>query len=198
MIIEFLGVPGCGKTYYANLYKNELNIKGISYIDLSRWRGMPLWLKVFYKFADKAYLFFPKYRVLRNRFRALCKDVYGKEPKYLPFSVEYCIGRIISSVFLQDIFGGGNSVVINDEGLMQWVVFLSVQYNVLVDKCIEIIQPFNVNCKTKFIDIPVETAFANIKKRNRHVCPMDEMKDDELLRYLEEFNCLCHKVELFC
>lgn len=191
MIVEYLGIPGSGKTYQANLYKQELRQRGEHFIDLSRWKGMPIILKIFYKLTDKTFLWIPKYRKQRTRLRELCKNAYEVSPKYLPFSVNYCIDRIISSVFLQDVFGGHKTVAINDEGLMQWVVFLSIQYGVPINEILATLSPFYPNCETIYIVSPVETAFSNIKKRNRHVCPMDEMKDDRLVKYLEEFESAC-------
>ena len=66
MIVEYLGIPGCGKTYQANLYKKDLEQKGIAYIDLSRWKGTPLWLKIFFKVTDKLFVFLHKYRKMRS------------------------------------------------------------------------------------------------------------------------------------
>lgn len=191
MIIEYLGIPGCGKTYQANLYKKELEQKGIAYTDLSRWKGTPLWLKIFFKVTDKSFVFFSKYRKMRDKLKLLCKDVYGKKPKYLPFSVDYSIDRIISSVFIEDVFGNRNKIAINDEGLMQWVVFLNVQYGVNIKDILLSIKPLNRNASTKYIDTQVATAFDNIKKRNRHVCPMDEMDDTALKEYLDVFHMAC-------
>lgn len=191
MIVEYIGIPGCGKTFRANLYKNELKRQGISFIDLSRWKGAPLWLKLFYKVTDRTFVILPKYRIMRNRLRILCKDIYGRSPKYLPFSVDYCIDRIISSIFLEDVFGNLTKIAINDEGLMQWVVFLNLQYGVDLNNILLQIHPLNKNVKTNFIDTDVKTAFGNIKKRDRHICSMDEMEDFALKKYLEEFHLVC-------
>ena len=194
MIVEYLGIPGCGKTYQANLYKKGLESKGISYIDLSRWKGSPIWIKLFYKLTDKTFVLIPKYRLLRKDLLFLCKDYYNNKPQYLPFSVDYCIDRIISSIFLQDIFGEGKKIAINDEGLLQWVVFLSVQYGVSIYSIMHTLLPLNPNCKTEWIDTPVEVAFSNIRKRNRHICPMDEMEDIELKSYLLDFYDRCEQI----
>ena len=194
MIVEYLGIPGCGKTYQANLYKKGLESKGISYIDLSRWKGSPIWIKLFYKLTDKTFVLIPKYRLLRKDLLFLCKYYYNNKPQYLPFSVDYCIDRIISSIFLQDIFGEGKKIAINDEGLLQWVVFLSVQYGVSIYSIMHTLLPLNPNCKTEWIDTPVEVAFSNIRKRNRHICPMDEMEDIELKSYLLDFYDRCEQI----
>lgn len=197
MIVEYFGIPGCGKTYQANLYKKELERKGIAYIDLSRWKGTPLWLKIFFKVTDKLFVIWPKYRNMRCRLRNLCKDVYSKKKKYLPFSVNYCIDRIISSVFLEDVFGNCNKIAINDEGLMQWVIFLNVQYGVEISDILLYIEPFNCQASMTFIDTHISNALDNIRKRNRHICPMDEMEDMALKGYLEDFYSACvHTVSL--
>lgn len=191
MIVEYFGIPGCGKTYQANIYKKELKRQGLSYIDLSRWKGMPLWLKIFYKFLDISLILLPKYRKLYNQFHLLCKDSYDKKPAYLPFSVDYCIGRIVCSIFLQDVFSRSKKILINDEGLMQWVVFFNIQYNISTDSILSILEPLNKNCRTIFIDTTINAAFENIKKRNRHVCEMDKMEDSQLMKYLIEYDKVC-------
>ena len=195
MIVEFLGIPGSGKTYKANLYKKELEDKGVPYIDLSRWKGTPFWLKCFYKITDFAYIIVPRYRKLRKKIYSLSKHNYNKEPKYLPFSIDYCIQRIISSILVRDFFRFCKKISINDEGLMQWVVFLNVQYEIEITDILLLLKTMKSNSKTIFIDTPIETAFTNIKKRNRHICPMDEMDDEMLIGYLTDFRKSCYMIK---
>lgn len=194
MIIEYLGVPGSGKSFLANKYKEELKAKEIPFLDLSRWKGMPLWLKVFYKITDKCLFVLPKYRKLRGSLKKICKKYAHVQPSYLPFSIDYCIERIVSSVLLQDVFGKCKKITINDEGLLQWVVFLNVQYGIDIKNILNQLKPFSPNVKVQLIDISIEQAFENIKKRNRHICPMDEMADCTLVNYLEDFHNGCYIV----
>ena len=74
---------------------------------------------------------------------------------------------------------------------MQWVVFLNLQYDIDIKDILTVLRPLNPNSKTIYISTKIETAFTNIKKRNRHICPMDEMNDDDLKHYLKEFEDVC-------
>ena len=185
MIVEFYGIPGSGKTYCADIYKRQLAQDEVPYIDLSRCSKTPLWLKILYKIVDKCIYFVPRYYKINRKLRSLCRQA---KPKYLPFSLHYCVNRIVCSIFLQDFFGKRKKIAINDEGLFQWIAFLSVQYGVAVDSVKTILPPVNVNCKNVYVQKSIENAFANIKQRNRHVCPMDEMPDDDLKNYLVDYN----------
>lgn len=195
MIIEYLGIPGSGKTFFANQYKFDLRSSGVKYIDLSRCKASPIWLKVFYKFAERSFAFVPKYRRIRKQLLALSKKKdCNREPQYLPFSLNYCIDRILLCVLLQDMFGSGKKIAINDEGLLQWIVFLNLQYKVSLRDIIKYV-PLSKDCRTKFIICSVETALDNIKRRNRHDCPMDEMSHNLLKKYLCEFSLRCDALE---
>lgn len=192
MVIEYLGIPGSGKTTIMRQQIGQYKQQGVKYLDLSRYRGMPLWLKVFYKLADYAVYVLPKYKKQMAALREVCKG-YPSEPKYLPFSFDYCIKDIVQATLLQDAFGGGKRVVLNDEGQMLRVAFLCVQYGVKVDavmKCLNV--PSFV--KTEYVKVDVETAYQRIKTRNRHVCPMDELSDERLMEYLKETESVCELV----
>lgn len=192
MMIEYLGIPGSGKTTIMRQQIEQLKQQGIKYIDLSRYKGMPLWLKVYYKFADYAVYMLPKYRKQIATLREVCKGC-STEPKYLPFTIDYCIKDIVQATLLQYVFGGGRRVVLNDEGQMLRVVFLCVQYGTDADailKCLNV--PSFV--KTEYVKVDAETAYQRIKARNRHVCPMDELSDERQMEYLRETEKVCELV----
>lgn len=193
MFEEYLGIPGCGKTFYANLYKEQLKSENKQFKDISRQKSMSLLLKVFYKFADYAIYVIPKYRKQVFLYREACLECRNK-PKYIPFSLEYCIKDIVLASLLHDIFGNSKSIVLNDEGQLQRIVFLTVQYNVPLDKLLIIWKKYKSDIRTKYIQTSPTKAFLNIKKRNRHVCPMDELNNKLLQEYLEEFYKGCEYI----
>ena len=192
MMIEYLGIPGSGKTTIMRQQIEEYKRQDVKYQDLSRYKGMPMWLKVFYKLADYAVYMLPKYKKQMTALREVCKGC-PSEPKYLPFSLDYCIKDIVQATLLQDAFGGGKRLVLNDEGQMLRVVFLCVQYGVDVNaimKCLNV--PSLV--KTEYVKVDAETAYQRIKARNRHVCPMDELSDERLMEYLKDTENVCELV----
>lgn len=192
MYVEYLGIPGCGKTFWKNKYLEQLRVDGKEFLDVSRQKVMPLWLKVFYKLAETFLLQLPRYKKQTREYEDACKG-RRKEPKYLPFSLAYCIKDIVMASLLHDIFGG-KKIYVNDEGQLQRVVFLVVQYGVPLDALLPIYMKYRGDVKTIYVKTEVDTAIANIRKRNRHVCPMDELTDNELRAYEQECNECCEKI----
>src|SRR5574344_1971974 len=170
MLVEFFGIPGSGKTYQASLYKARLQKQGAAYFDLSRKKETSIFLKIFYKILDKTLRYWPSYK----RMYLSLQDIYKKggleNPKYLPFSVDYCVNRILQSLFLWKVCGKSAKIFFNDEGLFQWIAFFVVQYAVPLEKIIEALKLSNHNVQVQFVDVFEEKAFLNIKKRDRHVC----------------------------
>lgn len=192
MYVEYLGIPGCGKTFWKDKYLEQLRADGGALLDVSRQKVMPLWLKVFYKLAETFLLQLPRYKKETHEYEEACKGC-RKEPKYLPFSLAYCIKDVVLASLLHDIFSG-KKIYVNDEGQLQRVVFLVVQYGVSLDKLLPIYKKYRGDVKTIYVKTEVETAIANIRKRNRHVCPMDELSDNELRAYEQECYECCEQM----
>lgn len=194
MYIEYLGIPGCGKTFLKDKYLLNLSQSGQSFLDISRQKVMPLWLKVFYKFAETILLQLPKYKRLTQEYKTLCSGCL-QEPKFVPFSLAYCIKDIVLATLLHDIFNG-KKIYVNDEGQLQRLVFLSVQFGIDIDKLMPLYMKYRGNVKTIYVKTEVDKAFANIKRRNRHVCPMDELTDVLFKAYETEFYNCCEKIAM--
>ena len=189
MYVEYLGIPGCGKTFWKDRHIEQIRAEGIPYLDVSRQKVMPFWLKVFYKIAEMFLLQLPKYKRQIRECEEVCKGCL-KKPKYLPFSLAHCIKDIVMASLLHDIFEG-KKIYVNDEGQLQRVVSLVVQYGVPLERLLPWYLKYRGEATTIYVKTDVETAFVNIRKRNRHVCPMDELKDDALIAYETEFFECC-------
>lgn len=192
MYIEYLGIPGCGKTFWKDDYLLNLSQSGQSFLDISRQKVMPFWLKVFYKLAETFLLQLPRYKKETREYEEVCMGC-RTEPKYLPFSLAYCIKDIVLASLLHDIFGG-KKIYVNDEGQLQRVVFLVVQYGVPLSRLLPLYKKYSGDVKTIYVKTEVDTAIDNIRKRNRHVCPMDELTDNELRAYEQECYECCEKI----
>lgn len=190
MIVEYFGIPGSGKTFQASLFKEKLWQEGIKYIDISRYSGMPLWLKVFYKLADYTILVLPKYRKQIAEYKAACKDC-PKDPAFVPFTLDYCIKDIVLYSFINDIFRRSVKTTVNDEGQLHRVIFLIVQFNCPFEQVFGIYRSHMHNETIRYVQTSSEQAFQNIKNRNRKVCPMDEINDELLMEYIKTFEGVC-------
>lgn len=186
MIVEYLGLPGSGKTYQANLYKKKIEGEGMPYCDISRYKGMALWLKVFYKVADYAILWIPKYRKQIKEYNKICIHCPQKS-SFLSASISYYIKDIVLYSFVYDIFGNSNRIIINDEGMLHRLITLIVQFNPPIEKLLSLYLSTNHGERRFYIGITVENAFKNIKNRNRKVCSMDELDDKTFLRLLHKY-----------
>ena len=192
MYVEYLGIPGCGKTFWKDKYLEHLRTEDKAFLDVSRQKVMPLWLKVFYKLAETFLLQLSRYKRETREYEEVCKGC-RKEPKYLPFSLAYCIKDIVLASLLHDIFGG-KKIYVNDEGQLQRVVSLVVQYGVSLDRLLPLYMKYRGDVRTIYVTTDVDTAIANIRKRNRHVCPMDELTDSELRAYEQECYECCEQM----
>lgn len=139
MIVEYFGIPGSGKTYQVKLYKQFLKLEGKQFLDISRFSGMPLWLKVFYKIADSVILVLPKYRKQISEYKKLCKDC-REESRFVPLSLNACIKDIVLYSMINDMFQHSNKIIINDEGQLHRVIFLIVQFNCSFEHAVGIYQ----------------------------------------------------------
>lgn len=196
MIVEYFGIPGSGKTFQAKLFKEKLRRDGIKYIDISRHSGMPLWLKFFYKLADYFIMILPKYRKQIAEYREVCKNC-PKEPAFVPFSLDYCIMDIVLYSLVNDVFSHSRNTVVNDEGQLHRILFLVVQYGCSLNRVMDIYFSHKHDETVRYVKTSVETAFQNIKIRNRKVCPMDEMDDKLLIEYVKTFEKACEEAKYF-
>lgn len=194
MIVEFFGIPGSGKTYQANLYKQQLQLEGKKYLDISRFSGMPLWLKLCYKLADFAILVLPKYRKQIAEYREACYDCLA-EPAFVPISLDYCIKDIVLYSLVYDVFGNSRNIILNDEGQLHKIIVLIVQYCCPIDEVMKIYLSHKHRIEIKHIKTSLNKAFNNIKQRNRNVCPMDKMDDDKIIEFLRKFETVCYEVD---
>lgn len=196
MIVEYFGIPGSGKTFQANIYRLSLDKQRTPYLDISRHKGMALWLKGLYKLADAATYIIPKYRSLSRKLQNTC-DTCLKAPKYLSLSMAYCVRDIVLSSLLHDVFDNWKRVIINDEGMLQRVATLAVLYNADVKGVLSVCWLGKKSIQNVMVDISVDEAFQNIRGRNRHACEMDELDDDMLYSYLKAFGKTCNDIKAY-
>lgn len=192
MIVEYLGIPGSGKTYNKRLYIGQLSKEKRNWVDISRWKGMSFCLKLFYKLSDYSIFLFPKYRRLFKQYKEASK-IKSDSSKYFPLSFETCLRDIVQASFLHDLFGKWKCIVLNDEGQLQRIITLAVQYEVSLEDLMSVYLAEKHLEETRFLDISTDDAFCNIKARNRHDCEMDEINDDMLKNYLNDFDVACKK-----
>lgn len=182
MIVEYFGIPGGGKTFQANLYKKELKSKGLAFWDISRHKGTPLYMKVLYKIADVMIYVLPKYRRQIYLYREICRDCKKDVSR-----LDGRIHNIVLFLLVYDMIGSINRIIINDEGQLHWILSLCANNGCPVDRILSVYLSDRHSVVCRCVDVTVDTAFHNIRQRNRHVCYIDEMRDEALIEYLSSF-----------
>ena len=108
-------------------------------------------------------------------------------------SLEYCIRDVVLYALVNDMFRHTNRIVINDEGKVHRIITLAVLYGVDIKRLMDIYIKNPHDEDVRYIDTTVDTAYANIKKRNRKVCQMDYLPNETLLTYLQDFRITCEE-----
>lgn len=83
-----------------------------------------------------------------------------------------------------------NRNIYMDEGLIHRIVSFAVNYNFSIEQTFLIIDLFEKYLKKStviYLDVNIKDCLNGIKKRDRHICEMDELKDKTLEQYLNHF-----------
>ena len=87
MLIDYVGLPGCGKTYQTNLAKDYCKSKSISFIDFSHGKNAPFLIKVILLTIEKGLLYTTRYK--RNLLEIKKKCLYIKKECIVMCVVNY-------------------------------------------------------------------------------------------------------------
>jgi hypothetical protein len=196
MIIEYLGLPGSGKSYQASILKQKLGKEEKKFLDISRYSNMPIFLKFFYKFADLIVLLCPNYRKLYHKYLENCDGALT--PLFVPLTLDYCIRDILLAHFLHKVFANSNKTIIIDEGGLHRITFLATNFNISIERIMSIYESEKQASYTIMVDTSIDRALDNITLRNRHTCLMDELPPHILLKYLNTFQAKCQQIIHYC
>lgn len=180
MIVELYGCPGCGKTYL--VHKITGGDKTIAMSD-NRIKSYLI------KLAKKMSLFTPEALKLKKTIL----DIIEKENQcriYINRSAEYFIDNIVLLAF------GYRHIkkdMIMAEGLIHRVVSMAVNFGWdedVVDRIIDTLSIQLSDVKPFYLYVEPDVCFKSVKERNRHETEMDELQDDKLKSYIQDFKRL--------
>jgi len=191
MFIEFLGLPGSGKTYFSNSVKEKMKLKNTDVLNVTELTRS----KLIYKIIAKILLFTARSGLF---FKSLRKDIrqivcrYDTDAAYNTCRIWSYVDDITVQVLFKRVFKKKNTVYILDEGICQKLVNIIVNYGVSdedTDRLSAVLAPYTD--RTFFLCMETKDAFDSIRKRNRHVCIMDELNDDDLRVFLQKYYQAC-------
>jgi hypothetical protein len=175
MVEELFGLPGSGKSYYA-----QHNKKGFFYY---RRFSETFFGKAFYYVNSRALILINKktrrYYKLLKAFLINKGIIFDKANREL----------ILTLLFEEKLYCRNflNFNIMMDEGIVQAAASLSYKCfhgNDFVDYFFDVVSLSKYKIKFKFISTDVKTSLENIHIRNRKVCDLDFLDDKELLGLL--------------
>jgi hypothetical protein len=178
MIVELCGLPGAGKTYLIK------RIKGDAMICMTSDKAA---LNKIISVLKKISLIMPSSIMLRNKILS----VLGTEtfsPKYYDIRIkEYA--RNLSVVAFGYRYSQKRNLFM-DEGIVQRIVNLSVNYDLPIEKTYELIDLVQDNLKNVsvyYLDVGIEECKKSILSRDRRMYRFDEIRDERLDAILERY-----------
>lgn len=194
MILEFMGMPGVGKTYLADAlikHMDKKSVKAVNLVEMSRQNTL---YKIYFRFLRVLIKTLPRYKNLRHELAQIVKPYANKDAAFNNVYIDGYINTLILYKLLHDKYDSSQKLYILDEGIVQQLVNMKVNYDINDDTVKNIISAVNKQINTVYIVGSFEITVASIEKRNRHVCYIDELKDEQLKAFLEKYNESCETI----
>lgn len=183
MTIEFFGPPGCGKTYLTE------QLTGLNRQEIRKKATNPILAKI---------KFLSRYSPVSIWYRYQIRRIILTENLSYRFH-ETSLDTMIDSIVLVATSYKLNLRVKNvlDEGLVQRIISLGINYELSVEKIIQIINLFSSIVKKQkviYIYSSIGDILIGIKDRNRKEAKMDFFDDDVLIEFVSRYEYVCNRV----
>jgi len=191
MIIEFNGLPGCGKTTIKTTLMNKINqkIKSIGVSDYSAENSGKL-KRLFVKLGRILSIICP----FNLNFSLKCLKLYFKSSSVTEFLSKSFYEDLIAVSYIVYLYReykkNKNRVLVVDEGIIQVISSAITVKNVKEKYIDDIINDF-LALKKRYMfinyDCDVNLSFERIKKRNRNSAAIDSLEGESLIGYLNKY-----------
>lgn len=197
MVIEFMGLPGSGKSFLGNRIEEKCAVKGKKCVNvIDRSRTSFCWKTVF-KLLHMLLPALPSYRDELNHLCEVATEYLAIQPRYNYDSVQIrnYIGQIVFLKMLYVKLINSKTLYIFDEGIAQQFVNIRVNYNVSEEILRGMYVVLQQELNAFYLMSPLEVVKDSIEKRNRHVCYIDELKGINLDKFLVDYQDACEVIK---
>lgn len=182
MVIELYSIPGAGKT---TIIKSLIHGAATSY---SGKRGARRFV---IQTAKKIAVYMPESLKYKKQMKEAVFNYQCRRPLFYNRSFNQHLNNI---VLVSWAYKHSSKPVYMDEGLVHRLIALAVNYDLSDDELIRLVDIFRgiiakANCF--YLDVSVQVCMDGIKKRNRHMCEMDDLSDEKLIDFLKRYEHFC-------
>lgn len=193
MIIEFMGLPGSGKTYLCNALVQNLQEDEIRAVNLVDRFRTDFKYKIAHHIAMLGAKVHPVFFRMRREMRSILKNYLTKKAAYSTADIYRYVDQLLEYCFLYYFLKNRKKVYIFDEGIYQQMATMMTNFEVSrsdIEKLLVIIVE-HVRIQCVAYEATVEQALWSIQERNRHTCFIDELSGAALLDFLETYQHSC-------
>lgn len=192
MVIEFYGMPGSGKTTFANeiVKKKPCNISWINVVHKSR---TSIGYKVYIKLMEMVAVNDKDYKKNNDKILDIVRDYRDVPAKFNEGYIDSYVKVIAFNLWLYKRMYSKQKIYIFDEGIVQQIINMCVNYDLDTVTAEKLVNYLSCGQESRiFYETSVECTEKSIMKRNRHVCFIDELTGQELREFLDKYNEKCH------
>lgn len=192
MVIEFIGIPGSGKTHFCKYLLRTLNLpESRDIVEASRTVCK---YKILFKLLQLECRNKRFYKELKAVLKKLLKPYAEAIAEFNTVDIYSYIDSLIFYCFLTDKLQAKKELYLLDEGILQQIINMYVNFDISEETINEIIDVLSLYIHSAYIRCTLEISKRSIKERNRHVCYIDEIHGEKLNRFLAKYMIGCEIV----
>lgn len=197
--IELFGVPGSGKTYLANELVQKLAAQGVDAINVTERSRSSVVGKATNRVEQNRLAHSERYRTVREALLRELATYRGVVARYNDVGIDYYIDMLARYAAR---WGAptptrekrASRVFILDEGLPQMLATIIVNFGIDEAHLVSVLAMLPMPGRTAWVHVPLDTAKERIRRRDRHVCYIDELQGPDLDAFLESYEAACAQV----
>lgn len=187
MIIELNGLPGSGKTFFANYVKDKLKNENYKVINVSN-SEKKLPIKTINKFVTElSFIIYSNnqdIKILLNKYNTK-NAIYAKNINFSDY-----LKRLIYLKNFYSLYSTKKYILLFDEGIFQVITAMATDFNLTdseIKQLIEYADLVNKKIISISYEINVNDCLNSITKRNRKICDIDNLSHNKLIKMLNQY-----------
>ena len=188
MIIDFCGLPGSGKSFYANAFSQRCLSNKIICINLTDRIYFHLLWKIYFRVLKFFFFKTTKCRRKKSEMKNILAEYLNRSALFNKSTVRYYIDSLLFIRYLHAKYKNKTHIYIYDEGVIQQFATMIANFKIPIATIKCVYETLQDDVKTIFFESTINRSFELMRKRNRHVCSIDELTENQAKDFLLSYN----------